>query len=159
MCPAWKSVDSRQAPFSPQPPDSSLKAPWGKWERMWANDLDRFTESLTPLLSGDKTGHWKLLQNQMIYLSSSARIPPLKESLRQQAPPLIRLTEIVMSFVAQHSQGSKALAGTTLWLVGNGRGEAQAPEEEVEAHKAESPAGAKSMQATQGKGRNPGERR
>lgn len=57
-----------------------------------------------------------------------------------------------MSLVAQHSQGSEALEGTTFWPVGNGRGEAQAPEEEVEGHKAGSPAGAESMQAAQGKG-------
>lgn len=57
-----------------------------------------------------------------------------------------------MSFVAQHSQGSGALEGTTFWPVRNGRGEAQAPEEEVEGHKAESPAGAKGVQAAQGKG-------
>lgn len=93
----------------------------------------RFRQLLNPrppLSSEDKTRHWQLLQNQMIPFASSAHIPPLKESLRQQAPPLTRLTEIVMSFVAWYSQRSEALEGATFWQVGNGRGEAQAQEEE-----------------------------
>lgn len=46
-----------------------------------------------------------------------------------------------MSFAAGHSQRSRALEGTTFWLLGHGRGEARAPEEELEGHEAESPAG------------------
>lgn len=91
MCPAWKSVVVQKQTNPAQPPATTvfwLKAPWGNWERTWAQDSDRVTESPTSQLSGDKTSNWKLLQSQTTPLASSTPTPPLRQSMGQMAPAL-----------------------------------------------------------------------